>query len=74
MADTKPAVVLLSGGIDSATTCAVAKSEGYDIYALSFDYGQRHHIELKAASSIAIEVYRHWRLGRPLAAAEDAVS
>jgi 7-cyano-7-deazaguanine synthase len=47
------AVVLLSGGLDSATCCAVAKSEGFDLYALSFSYGQRHSIELAAARRVA---------------------
>jgi 7-cyano-7-deazaguanine synthase len=47
------AVVLLSGGIDSATTLAFAKNEGFDVYALSFRYGQRHAIELEAAKRIA---------------------
>lgn len=55
----KKAVVLLSGGLDSATCLAIAKSEGFECYALSFDYGQRHSIELecakKVASSIGIE-------------------
>jgi len=51
---TKPkAVVLLSGGIDSATTLAIAKNLGFEIYALSFCYGQRHKIELQAAQKIA---------------------
>jgi 7-cyano-7-deazaguanine synthase len=49
----KPVVVLLSGGIDSATTLAIAIAEGYEAYALSFDYGQRHQIETKAARRIA---------------------
>ena len=49
----KKAVVLLSGGLDSTTTLAIAKSEGYQPYALSFRYGQRHKIELEAASRIA---------------------
>ncbi|MGH9666593.1 MAG: 7-cyano-7-deazaguanine synthase QueC [Bryobacteraceae bacterium] len=49
----KPAVCLLSGGLDSATTLAVAKSEGFEIYALSFDYGQRHAVEIAAARRIA---------------------
>lgn len=47
------AVVLLSGGIDSATTLAIAQSEGFTAYALSFRYGQRHEIELKSAVNIA---------------------
>jgi len=49
----KPAVVLLSGGIDSTTTLAIAIAEGYRPYALSFDYGQRHQIETEAARRIA---------------------
>ncbi len=49
----KPAVVLLSGGIDSTTTLAIARAEGYEPCALSFDYGQRHQIELDAAHRIA---------------------
>jgi 7-cyano-7-deazaguanine synthase len=49
----KHAVVLLSGGLDSATTLAIAKAQGYETYALSFDYGQRHHSELEAARRIA---------------------
>jgi 7-cyano-7-deazaguanine synthase len=49
----KRAVVLLSGGIDSTTTLAIAISEGYEVYALSFDYGQRHQIETEAARRIA---------------------
>ena len=47
------AVVLLSGGLDSATTLAIARQKGYSCYALSFDYGQRHQCELKAASMVA---------------------
>ena len=47
------AIVLLSGGLDSATALAIARSEGYDCYALSFDYGQRHGTELEAAQSVA---------------------
>ena len=47
------AVVLLSGGLDSATTLAIAGDQGYTCHALSFDYGQRHGAELKAAKKIA---------------------
>ncbi|HTW81641.1 MAG TPA: 7-cyano-7-deazaguanine synthase QueC [Terracidiphilus sp.] len=49
----KPAVVLLSGGLDSATVLAIARSEGYEAYALSFFYGQRHAWELEAAKRVA---------------------
>ena len=49
----KSAVVLLSGGIDSTTTLAIAITEGYEAYALSFDYGQRHRIETQAARRAA---------------------
>lgn len=47
------AVVLVSGGLDSATTLAMAREQGFDCYALSFAYGQRHHLELEAASQVA---------------------
>jgi 7-cyano-7-deazaguanine synthase len=49
----KPAVVLLSGGLDSSTCLALAKSQGYDCHALSFDYGQRQRQELMAAKTVA---------------------
>jgi 7-cyano-7-deazaguanine synthase len=49
----KRAVVLLSGGIDSTTTLAIAIAEGYKAYALTFEYGQRHQIETEAAHRIA---------------------
>ena len=47
------AVVLLSGGLDSTTTLAVAKSQGFEVYALSVDYGQRHRVELERANAVA---------------------
>ena len=49
----KKAVVMLSGGLDSATVLAIAREQGYTTYALSFDYGQRHRHELEAARTIA---------------------
>ncbi|MEJ2307395.1 MAG: 7-cyano-7-deazaguanine synthase QueC, partial [candidate division WOR-3 bacterium] len=57
----KKAVVLLSGGIDSATTLAIAKDSGYEVYAISFRYGQRHVFELEAAKKIAgqMDVIKH---------------
>jgi 7-cyano-7-deazaguanine synthase len=51
--DDRPAVVLLSGGLDSATVAAIAKSLGYNVHALSVDYGQRHRFELDAAARVA---------------------
>lgn len=51
-ASPRPAVVLVSGGLDSATILAIAKSEGFEPYAISFDYGQRHHFELEAARRV----------------------
>ena len=60
----KGAVILLSGGIDSATTLAIAIAEGYETYALSFDYGQRHEIETEAAR----------RVGKSLGAREHRVA
>ena len=57
----KRAVVLLSGGLDSATVLAIARSQGYELYALSFSYGQRHIWELQAAARVAesIGVAKH---------------
>jgi 7-cyano-7-deazaguanine synthase len=53
MTDVQKAVVLLSGGLDSATTLAIARSQGYEIFAISFRYGQRHSIELESAGRVA---------------------
>jgi 7-cyano-7-deazaguanine synthase len=53
MVGKKKAVILLSGGLDSATTMAIARSEGYELYSLSFRYGQRHVRELEAAGRVA---------------------
>lgn len=50
---THRAIVLLSGGLDSATTAAIAQSEGFEVHALSFRYGQRHSVELEAARKVA---------------------
>ena len=57
----RKAVVLLSGGLDSSTVIAIAKSQGFSVYALSFDYGQTHKTELQAAARIAaaMQVARH---------------
>jgi 7-cyano-7-deazaguanine synthase len=57
----RSAVVLLSGGLDSATTAAIARAEGFELFALSIDYGQRHRFELDAARRVAasIGVARH---------------
>jgi len=56
MKTSSPAVVLLSGGLDSATTLAIAKAEGYELHALSFRYGQRHAVELVAATRVAAAI------------------
>lgn len=65
----KPAVVLLSGGLDSATTAAVVRSQGFDLVALTVDYGQRHRFELDAARRVAaaLGVKRHVTLSVNLA-------
>jgi 7-cyano-7-deazaguanine synthase len=52
----KRAVVLLSGGLDSATVLAIARSEGYELHALSFSYGQRHIVELDAARHVTAAI------------------
>ncbi len=53
MNEKKKAVILLSGGLDSTTALAIARSEGFETYALSFRYGQRHSVELESASRVA---------------------
>src|SRR5512139_799980 len=53
MPENRKAIVLSSGGLDSTTAMAIAKSEGYEIYSLSFRYGQRHALELEAAQRVA---------------------
>jgi len=53
MTAARRAVCLLSGGLDSSTALAVARRDGYECYALSFDYGQRHRVELEAAARVA---------------------
>ncbi|AQT69668.1 7-cyano-7-deazaguanine synthase [Anaerohalosphaera lusitana] len=50
---TKKAVVLLSGGLDSATTLGIARNEGFDCYAMTFRYGQRHNVEVECARRVA---------------------
>ncbi len=51
----RPAVVLLSGGLDSTTVLALAKSQGFELHALTFRYGQRHEVEVAAAARVAKE-------------------
>jgi len=65
----RPAVVLLSGGLDSATVAAIARAEGYDVFALSVNYGQRHRLELEAARRVAeaVGASRHVTVGVDLA-------
>jgi 7-cyano-7-deazaguanine synthase len=59
--NSRRAIVLLSGGLDSATTAAIARDEGYELFALSVDYGQRHRFELTAAANVAraLDLKRH---------------
>lgn len=61
MSNDRKAVVLLSGGLDSATTATIARRDGFALYALSVDYGQRHRFELEAARRVAesLRVVRH---------------
>ena len=62
MATHDPAVVLLSGGLDSATVLAIAQDQGYEVHALVVDYGQRHRHELKAAERLAQAAGIPWRV------------
>ncbi|MER0040828.1 7-cyano-7-deazaguanine synthase QueC [Pseudomonas sp. MGal98] len=64
----KKAVILLSGGLDSATVVAMAKDQGYSCYSMSFDYGQRHRSELQAAERVArqLDVVEHKVIGMNL--------
>lgn len=64
------AIVLLSGGLDSATAAAIARSEGYELYALTVSYGQRHAVEMQAARRVAaaLGVSRHVELSVDLSA------
>ena len=56
MYEPRPAVTLLSGGLDSTTTLAVARRDGFDCFALTIDYGQRHRVELEAARAVAVRL------------------
>ena len=56
MSQNRRAVVLLSGGLDSTTTAAIARSEGFELYALTFAYGQRHEVEIVAAQRVAAKL------------------
>ena len=64
----KKTIVLLSGGLDSATCLAIAKEEGYECHALSFDYGQRSQTELNAAKKVcaALNIQQHYILPLPI--------
>jgi 7-cyano-7-deazaguanine synthase len=57
MTDVSKAIVLLSGGIDSTTTLAIAMQQGFDLYALTFRYGQRHEVEIEAARHIVTHLH-----------------
>lgn len=65
----RPAVILLSGGLDSATTAAIAARDGFELFALSVDYGQRHRGELEAARAVgqSLQVKQHVTLAIDLA-------
>jgi len=61
MTQSEKAVVLLSGGLDSTTTLAIARAAGFELYAMSFDYGQRHSLEIESARRVAksMQVEKH---------------
>ena len=59
------AVVLLSGGLDSTTVLSIAKSRGYDLYAMTFRYGQKHSLEVQRAQEIARAAQRYWYYSYP---------
>lgn len=62
----RPAVVLVSGGLDSTTTLAIARADGFDCYALTIDYGQRHRLEIEAAARVAAALGARRHLVVPL--------
>ncbi|MDR2642749.1 MAG: 7-cyano-7-deazaguanine synthase QueC [Planctomycetaceae bacterium] len=62
----KRAIVLLSGGLDSATAAAIARSDGYEIFALTIDYNQRHRIELESAKRVAVALNAEQHVIMPL--------
>ena len=68
--ENRKAVVLVSGGVDSTTCLAIAKREGFEVFALSFNYGQRHRAEIEAAKKVAkaFGVKEHLVLDVPLGA------
>ena len=53
----KKAIILFSGGLDSTTCLAIARSQGFELYALSFDYGQKHNVEMEVAKQIAKKMH-----------------
>jgi 7-cyano-7-deazaguanine synthase len=60
MSESRRAVILVSGGLDSTTVLALARSQGYACYTLSFDYGQRHRAELLAAERVSAALGSYW--------------
>ena len=76
MSNNKKTVVLLSGGLDSATSAAIAVSQNYDVYALTFNYGQRHSIELNSAKAIGeyLNIKSHKFIDIPVEIFESALT